>query len=89
MQAAPLSHAGCARLGSARPCDPSSPRPLVPVAPQAASLLGLVARRSEERGDELASALARVQRSLAAALFDAAPPTQYGERKGGPVLSLY
>ena len=47
---------------------------------QAASLLGQVALLSRQHRDELAEALARVQKTLAASLFDAAPQTQYGER---------
>lgn len=45
---------------------------------QAAALLGQVAQRSQEHNDELAAALARVHKSLAAALLDAASETQYG-----------
>ncbi len=47
---------------------------------QAAALLGQMAWRSQERNDELAAALARAPQSLAAALFDEAPETQYGAR---------
>lgn len=46
---------------------------------QAAALLGLVAQRSQEHNDELAAALARVQKSLASALLDDASETQFGE----------
>lgn len=52
---------------------------------QAASLLGQISQQSQQRHDELAPALARVQNTLAAALFDTPPETQYG-RHGGDCL---
>ena len=42
-------------------------------------MLGHIAQQSQQRKDELAMALARVQKALAAALFDEAPETQYGK----------
>lgn len=49
---------------------------------EAASLLGQISQQSQQRHDELAPALARVQNTLAAALFDTPPETQYGSLVG-------
>lgn len=68
-----LQASACRSLPAYVPACPS------PAFPQAATLLAQVAQRSRERNDELSTALARVQQSLAAVLFDAAPQTQYGE----------
>ncbi|PSC74770.1 transcription initiation factor TFIID subunit 6-like isoform X1 [Micractinium conductrix] len=49
---------------------------------EAASLLALVARGSQQHRDELAAALTRVQKTLASSLFADALPTQYGSLVG-------
>jgi hypothetical protein len=62
---------------STPPCCSALPHPL-----QAATLLGQVALRSQQHQDELAGALGRIQKTLAASLFDEAPQTQYGAPPG-------
>lgn len=54
---------------------------------EAAALLGQVAQLSQRHGDQLAAALARAQQTLAAALFDEAPQTQYGAQGSDRVFA--
>ena len=63
------------------PAHPTPALLLCPTPPthlQAAALLGQVAVSSQQHQDELAGALGRIQKTLAASLFDEAPQTQYG-----------